>query len=91
MSPPDTNIEKQEKQHKAPLIGMPAAIVIATVLFLAVLLWINLYDPQTEVDVNVETATPEEPAADTEGAGEPEAAQDGDAAASGAEEATESE
>lgn len=39
MSPPDTNVEKQTKRHKGPLAGIPLAIAIAAVVFVAFLAW----------------------------------------------------
>ena len=42
MSAPDTNTEKQAKRHKPPLIGMPAAIILATVLFIGVMIYISV-------------------------------------------------
>lgn len=33
MTPPDTNLRKQRKRHKGPLIGMALAVIVA-VLFL---------------------------------------------------------
>lgn len=35
MSAPDTNSEKQEKQHKGPLAGMAAVVIFAGVLLIA--------------------------------------------------------
>lgn len=37
MSSPDTNLEKQQKRHKGPLIGIAVVLVFAGVLFLAML------------------------------------------------------
>lgn len=37
MSAPDTNIEKQEKRHAGPLIGMAAGVVFAAILLVAFL------------------------------------------------------
>lgn len=46
MSPPDTNVETQGKRHKGPLSGMPLAIILACVAFLAVLGWMALNDTE---------------------------------------------
>lgn len=40
MSAPDTNIDKQTRRHKGPLIGIISALVIAGLLFLAFLTWV---------------------------------------------------
>lgn len=40
MSAPDTNIKTQEKRHKGPLSGMVLAVVIAALMFLALILWL---------------------------------------------------
>ncbi len=39
MSAPDTNIEKQTKRHKAPLVGMGSVVVFAGILFIGLLYW----------------------------------------------------
>lgn len=39
MSAPNTNIEKQAKEHKTPLIGMGSVVVFAGVLLLLLLVW----------------------------------------------------
>ncbi len=41
MSPPDTNIETQEKRHKGPLSGMALAVVLATALFVGLMIWMT--------------------------------------------------
>ena len=55
MSAPDTNVKKQEKEHKGPLMGMGAAIIWAVVLLAALMAWIvfNGNDPEgaeTQID-----------------------------------------
>ncbi|MEM9798527.1 MAG: hypothetical protein AAF919_18705 [Pseudomonadota bacterium] len=35
MSAPDTNVEKQEKRHAGPLIGIAAAVVFGLILVTA--------------------------------------------------------
>ncbi len=40
MSAPDTNIEKQTRRHKGPLVGIIGAVVVAGLLFIAFLTWI---------------------------------------------------
>ena len=39
MSAPNTNIEKQAKKHKGPLIGMAAALIWGGVLLSALIVW----------------------------------------------------
>lgn len=38
MSPPDTNLEKQKRRHRGPLIGMAVVTILAIVL---ILYWIG--------------------------------------------------
>lgn len=40
MSAPDTNVEKQEKKHKAPLGGMIAVVVFALLLLLGLVFFV---------------------------------------------------
>ena len=39
MSPPDTNLDKQKKRHKAPLTGMWMVVIFAGVLLIALATW----------------------------------------------------
>ena len=41
MSAPKTDIEKQERRHKGPLIGIAIAVIFASVLLVALLLWLG--------------------------------------------------
>lgn len=41
MSAPDTDVKKQEKQHKTPLAGMIWAVVFAVVLLAGLILWLS--------------------------------------------------
>ena len=41
MSAPNTNVEKQTKRHKTPLLGMGGAVIFATILFVGLLFWIS--------------------------------------------------
>jgi hypothetical protein len=54
MSAPDTNLEKQEKRHAGPLIGIGAGVIFAAILLFAFL--------TMQVDP-VEDGGPEVPAA----------------------------
>lgn len=60
MSPPDTNVQKQAKRHRGPLVG----IVVACLIALAAGLWIRSNDSLTGADdapegtATVETETP---------------------------------
>lgn len=58
MSAPDTNIDVQEERHKGPLVGMPLAAVLASVVFLAVLGYYTLTgaDDPAEVEVTAPAA-----------------------------------
>lgn len=40
MSAPDTNVEKQEKKHKVPLVGMVAVVGFALVLLLGLVFFV---------------------------------------------------
>ena len=39
MSAPDTNVEKQKKNHRTPLMGIWLSLIIAAVLFVGWILW----------------------------------------------------
>lgn len=41
MSAPDTNVEKQAKNHKGPLTGMAGVLIFAGVLLIALIVWIT--------------------------------------------------
>ena len=41
MSAPKTNIEKQERRHKVPLIGMVAVVLFASALLAGLILWLG--------------------------------------------------
>ena len=73
MSAPHTNVEKQEKQHKAPLAGMGAVVAFAIILLGALAIWVfyagnDPDDADVKIDgrdgdaVVVEEADPTEPA-----------------------------
>lgn len=40
MSAPNTDVEKQKKQHKPALLGIRAAVIFAAVLLLALITWL---------------------------------------------------
>ena len=69
MSAPQTNIEKQEKRHAGPLIGITAGIVLAVVLLLAFIFFNTGPVDEGNADAVESTVVPEgstvaEPAAD---------------------------
>jgi hypothetical protein len=39
MSAPDTNLEKQRKRHRGPIVGIVAALVFVAILALAAFVW----------------------------------------------------
>ncbi|WP_422027359.1 hypothetical protein [Roseovarius sp.] len=41
MSAPKTDIKKQERRHKTPLVGMVAVVVFASVLLVGLVLWLG--------------------------------------------------
>ncbi len=59
MSAPDTNLEKQEKRHKGPLIGMGLGVVFAIVVIAFLVGWIgdNPRDGALQVDPAPVTST----------------------------------
>lgn len=58
MSPPDTNLEKQKRRHRGPLIGMGIVVVFAVAL---ILYWIaELVVTAPTVDENGNGTTPAE-------------------------------
>ncbi|MFO6463748.1 hypothetical protein [uncultured Jannaschia sp.] len=61
MSAPNTNLEKQEKRHAGPLIGIGAGVVLALVLLIAFIFFMGDAPGEGEADVvaspDVETVT----------------------------------
>lgn len=59
MSAPDTNIAKQERQHKGPLTGMALGIGFVAVIALAFLTWVvaNGNNPGEEATTAIGTST----------------------------------
>ncbi len=39
MSPPDTDLDRQKARHKTPIAGMKALVIIAALVFLALVGW----------------------------------------------------
>lgn len=39
MSAPNTNVEKQKRRHKAPLVGMRAILIYAAILLIGLVTW----------------------------------------------------
>ncbi len=63
MSAPNTDVEKQEKRHKGPLIGMGAAVAWGVGLLIAVMVYVFVIggDPEgaeTQVDGRTGDAEP---------------------------------
>lgn len=58
MSAPDTNIKKQEKNHKGPLSGMALVIGFVVLITIAFSLWLafNGNEPGNDVPVGAEQA-----------------------------------
>ena len=55
MSAPHTDLDKQEKRHKAPLLGMGAAVMFAAVLLVLMIGWLVMRGgtpegSQTQID-----------------------------------------
>ena len=66
MSAPQTNIEKQEKRHAGPLIGITAGLILAAVLLVAFIFFNtdSAEDADTGATVIPEGTTVTQPAAD---------------------------
>ena len=54
MSAPETNVKKQERRHKVPLMGMVWSIVWAAVLFVGLILWLSLRGNEPGNDTPIE-------------------------------------
>ncbi len=52
MSAPETNVEKQKKQHKPALMGIRGAVLFALVLLLGLIGWVAS-NGQTPIDPDV--------------------------------------
>ena len=50
MSAPNTNVEKQEENHKGPLVGMRMVLVYAAILLAAFLAWTAYNGDGAEVE-----------------------------------------
>jgi cytoskeletal protein RodZ len=55
MSAPETNVEKQKKQHKPALMGIRGAVLFALVLLLGLIGWVasqgqTPIDPEVKID-----------------------------------------
>ncbi len=61
MSAPKTDLEKQEKRHKAPLLGMRAVVLWSVVLLVLLVVFITFRgnDPGDGVPVSEEVAPAE--------------------------------
>jgi hypothetical protein len=53
MSAPETNVEKQARRHKGPLVGIAVAIVAALVALVAVGLFSSTDDTPTALPAEV--------------------------------------
>jgi len=60
MSAPDTNVDKQAKKHKTPLVGIAAVVIYAGALLLGLMFWLSANGNEPgEADEGVTTETPE--------------------------------
>jgi hypothetical protein len=59
MSAPDTNLKKQEKQHRPSLFGIGFSLLWGTVLLIGLTLWVvyNVNEPDDGVPVDGAGAT----------------------------------
>ena len=48
MSAPDTNVEKQKKNHRTPLMGMWISLAVVGLLFVGGVLWYAVTPPSDE-------------------------------------------
>ena len=70
MSAPNTNVKKQERRHKTPLVGMAAMIGWAAALLIALIAYLVLTgnEPADGTPVDAEQEAAEQNAASTGGA-----------------------
>lgn len=59
MSAPDTNVEKQERRHKAPLLGMKGVIVFAALCLIALVFYTVLQTEDASTEAVVDGAATE--------------------------------
>lgn len=59
MSAPDTNIKKQERRHKAPLLGMKGVVVFAALCLIALVFYTVLQTDDAGTEAVIEGDTPE--------------------------------
>jgi hypothetical protein len=58
MSAPDTNVEKQERRHKAPLLGMKGVVVFAALSLIGFVFYTVLQTEDTSTEAVIDgTAT----------------------------------
>lgn len=68
MSAPKTNLEKQERRHKGPLIGMGLGVAFAALLLFAFVTWLAYQGNEPgEPEIQIDGRTgEEEPVRDNE-------------------------
>tara|TARA_R110002072_G_scaffold18676_6_gene69703 strand:- start:2443 stop:2640 length:198 start_codon:yes stop_codon:yes gene_type:complete len=54
MSAPATNVEKQERRHKVPLMGLKGVVVIAALLLIGLVFYAVLQSDDRETDTLIE-------------------------------------
>ncbi|SHJ37431.1 hypothetical protein SAMN04488012_10893 [Palleronia salina] len=59
MSAPDTDVKKQQRRHKFPLVGMAWMVVWAAVLLIGLIVYLSLSgnEPGNETPIDEESAT----------------------------------
>ncbi|MFN3724491.1 MAG: hypothetical protein ACK4VZ_15785 [Paracoccaceae bacterium] len=62
MSAPNTNLEKEKRRHRGPLVGMIAAVVI---VILGFVWWLGQEAAQTDIAPGPQTIPQGSPAAET--------------------------
>ncbi len=64
MSPPDTDIEKQAKRHRGPIVGITAGLVFVAIVAIAAAIWAGFpLGEQAAPDGEPTETVPADPAA----------------------------
>ncbi|SDX38540.1 hypothetical protein [Litoreibacter albidus] len=67
MSAPDTNVDKQAREHKAPLVGIAGVLTFAGALLVALIIWVVSMGGEPEgADVQVDGRTGQASVVETE-------------------------
>lgn len=71
MSPPDTDIDKQAKRHRGPLVGITAGLIFVAIVAIGAFIWNGLpLGEQAAPDGEPTEVVPEDAATGTDGDGQ---------------------